>query len=367
MCLVSVFVSASAVDVQSFALEPKNSVNSSTGTKHYAPKYHDHHLLRKISPYMRPVVMEGRVQVFTLKPGVQEQSIPQHLLNQMREVSLSVLADNRPPQDWMKKIRSQRSKLRNPRIMNMISKVTASSYKEVISSIVGFGNRAKLPQPFTVWAQERLRSFGLPTKHDYNIVAFKKGETAPDEHIVLIGHMDTVSATVGADDNASGAAAVLEAARVFQNLKTKRSIWFILSEDEEIGLQGAIYFINQMRAAGELQKIKHVINMDMIAYNSNNIVDLETSKEFEPFANRMAEYVALYTNLTPNKVLNPWGSDHVPFIEAGIPAVLTIEHWRTHTPCWHKVCDTLEQLNFDYAKEITRLNTAAVAEMAELL
>jgi hypothetical protein len=54
-----------------------------------------------------------------------------------------------------------------------------------------------------------------------------------------------------------------------------------------------------------------------------------------------------------------WGSDHVPFLRKGIPGILTIEHWKTKTPCYHKSCDILDTLNISYLVEIAKLNLAA--------
>jgi hypothetical protein len=58
--------------------------------------------------------------------------------------------------------------------------------------------------------------------------------------------------------------------------------------------------------------------------------------------------------------LNPFNSDHVPFIQKSVPAVLTIEG--TDDAAIHSGRDTLDRLNFDLALEILRMNTAFVAE-----
>ncbi len=325
---------------------------------YFAPRFHDHDLEDALAFYMDTIVNEGRIKVYALKAGDSLDQLPAYIRENLRSLDINVLGDNRVYPDPLL-IGDE-----NPAIRKLVNQITEESYRETVSTIVNFGSRATVPAAFVPWAMEKFHSYGLAPVFDYNILAFKEGTLYPDEHVVIIGHMDTVSSTVGADDNASGAAGVLEIARVFQNVRTDRSIWFILAEDEEQGLLGARYFVNRMRESQNLQKIKHVINMDMIAYNTNGVVDLETSKDFESFADLMAGYAHRYTNLVPNKVLNPWGSDHVPFIDAGIPALLTIEHWSTHTPCWHRSCDTLGTLNFAYGKEVVRLNVAALAELA---
>jgi hypothetical protein len=333
--------------------------------RYLAPRFHDHEIEAELSQYADLVVNEGRIQIF--EPRFGANMIPNSLMQKLRPVDLSVLEDNRPDPAVLEMYKVLGPKYRNNDIKKLIEQISEESFRETLTSIVEFGERPRLPAGFVDWAQEKFRSYGYSPFYDYNVVAFKEGEVYPDEHLVIIGHMDSVPGTIGADDNASGAAAVLEIARIFQNVRTKRSIVFILSEDEEVGLLGAHHYIKRMQEAGDLAKIKFAINMDMIAYNSDGIVDLETSEDFESWANKMAELTMIYTHLQPNKVLNPWGSDHVPFIENKIPALLTIEHWKTHTPCWHQSCDTLNTLNFDFGKEITRLNAATLAEFAELL
>jgi Zn-dependent M28 family amino/carboxypeptidase len=69
-----------------------------------------------------------------------------------------------------------------------------------------------------------------------------------------------------------------------------------------------------------------------------------------------------YTGLMVQTSLNPFNSDHVPFIQKGVPAVLTIEGTDNANHAIHSARDTLDRLNFDLALEILRMNTAFVGE-----
>ena len=102
--------------------------------------------------------------------------------------------------------------------------------------------------------------------------------------------------------------------------------------------------------------------MDMIAYNQNGIVDLETNRKNKKLAEYFAMMAGKYTTLKSNLVLQAWGSDHIPFLKKKIPAILTIENWKTHTPCWHKSCDTFETLNLNYALEILKMNYSVILD-----
>ena len=102
--------------------------------------------------------------------------------------------------------------------------------------------------------------------------------------------------------------------------------------------------------------------MDMIGYNQNGIVDIETNRQFEDLARWKSSLVNTYTSLKPEITMPAWGSDHVPFLQQGVPSILTIEHWKTKNPCYHRECDKMEKINFTYLMEILKLNVAASIE-----
>jgi hypothetical protein len=58
------------------------------------------------------------------------------------------------------------------------------------------------------------------------------------------------------------------------------------------------------------------------------------------------------------------GSDHVPFIDADVPAVLTVESSDTGAGSAHAACDTLNDIDYDYALDILRMNTAFIVQEA---
>ena len=184
-----------------------------------------------------------------------------------------------------------------------------------------------------------------------------------DEYVLIEAHLDSVGKPfAGADDNASGAAGLLEIARILKNSAKNRGLIIFATNGEESGLLGAKDFVWKARDNGLLQKIKYVINMDMIGFNENGVVDIETNREFEELARWKSELVMTYSNLKPLITMPAWGSDHVPFLQYKVPSVLTIEHWKTKTPCYHRSCDTIDTINFDYLMEILKINIASSYE-----
>ena len=75
----------------------------------------------------------------------------------------------------------------------------------------------------------------------------------------------------------------------------------------------------------------------------------------------LSEAASTYTGLTVEVSLNPFASDHVPFIKADIPAVLTIEGADNTNGNIHSDKDTLEKLDYGFGLEILRMNVAFIA------
>lgn len=103
--------------------------------------------------------------------------------------------------------------------------------------------------------------------------------------------------------------------------------------------------------------------MDMIASKNTAVptVLLEGASLSSGQIADLAAAAATYTGLKVETSLNPFASDHVPFINAGIPAVLAIEGADSANGHIHSANDTLNFLNWPLAAEILRMNAAALA------
>jgi len=270
---------------------------------------------------------------------------------------------------------SRRRKGRLP-VDQLVRLVDADKIKADVISLSSYRNRAAGSdenRQAVNWAEDRLKALGYSTRQicyragSCSVLADKAGTQPATGTVLVMAHVDSVGrAFAGADDNASGTAALLEMARVLASAPVGKNLRFFVTNGEENGLLGATHYANQLQSAGELPQLKLVINMDMVGYNSNGVVELETNAPYAAVANKFAEHVHRYTSLRAKITLGAWGSDHVPFLERRVPAILTIENWDTKTPCYHKACDKPDTLNYEYAAEITKLNVAAVAEEAGL-
>jgi len=131
---------------------------------------------------------------------------------------------------------------------------------------------------------------------------------------------------------------------------------------EEEGLFGSKQYVANLPAA-ERARIRAVVNMDMIGtLNSpTRSVLLEGAPLSRSVIDGLSEAAMTYTQLAVETSLHPFASDHVPFIHAEIPAVLTIEGADSTNGNVHAGSDTVDHINYDFTLEILRMNAAFVA------
>ncbi len=205
-----------------------------------------------------------------------------------------------------------------------------------------------------------------------NVVATKTGVTTPDEYVVVGAHYDSTSPQAltlapGAEDNGSGSCLVMEIARMAAGYSFDRSVQFVLFDCEEQGLNGSEHFVDEAVAAGRV--IVSAITADMVTYyDSNYGVLIEGETEWEALMSVMEDAVADHTTLNSRKDYYSWGSDHVPFQQAGIPAFLAIDwDWGSY-PHYHQTSDTWANVaaTAHIGYEISQACAATLAEVAGL-
>lgn len=191
----------------------------------------------------------------------------------------------------------------------------------------------------------------------YNVMAYKVGTTLPDHKIIIGGHWDAVPNSPGADDNASGTAAVLEMARVLKDIETSMTIIFIALDAEEAGLLGAHHYADA--AAARNEDIVVMINSDMIAHLTNtNRANVYTAYTYG-YADLWADMAATHGGIDITDVLVGGGSsDQRAFWDAGYHAIFVQED--LFSPNWHDPTDIADSMNFDYMTRMVRA-TAATA------
>jgi hypothetical protein len=215
-----------------------------------------------------------------------------------------------------------------------------------------------------------LQPFAFYGYQSRNVWAVIPGLTEPGQKVVVVAHYDSTSdqprvLAPGADDNASGTAAVLELARLLAEERFDFSIVLLCVSAEEWGLFGSRDYAVQARERGD--DIVGAISLDMISYPdpAGYVVDLYGNSASEWLVDRFIAAAQPRARLRLDKVINPSMvySDHAPFWEQGYPALCANED--SASPYYHTTGDTLATLDMDFAVEATRAAVAATADLAQ--
>ncbi len=220
--------------------------------------------------------------------------------------------------------------------------------------------------------QTRRLPFQSSSTKRENLEAFFPGAAADQAgEVIVIGHLDSTSEKAstfapGADDNGTGAAGVLALARLVARAKTARAdVRFLVVLGEEQGILGSKAYVAGLSPSA-LARIRYVINMDMIGFDRTPPLSLliETSSFNTAMAEKTADLAGRYTTMSSQISYHAWGSDHVPFLNKKIPAILTIESEFDDNPNYHRTTDLMPAVNLDLCRQILRLNAALLGEYA---
>jgi aminopeptidase YwaD len=150
----------------------------------------------------------------------------------------------------------------------------------------------------------------------FNVVADIPGTDKDEEYALVGAHYEGHDIAQGAIDSGSGAATVIEMARVLNNVRDqiKRRIRFVCFGVEEIGLFGSKAYVEQH--AGELDKLRFMLNLDAAGGEGRKGVVLNDLPEVEPLFKRFAE--EMKAEVPIGQRVSPY-SDHWPFFLKGVP------------------------------------------------
>ncbi len=323
--------------------------------KYYLLTTHDPHIVKDLQKYSVLEKNTGRLVIVS-----KIKKVPDFINHYLRPIKLSEVKSYTPV--FKTKMNP------DPSVQMALKNITPEDVKSIVTKLSSFERRSAGTEDnkkASEWIEAEFKTYGYQTESDCfrnntcNIYAERKVEGK--DYFLIEAHLDSVGRPgAGADDNASGVAGLLILAREMAKQNPDKSLIFFATNGEERGLLGAKHYVKKLKKSGKLSKIKFVLNMDMIGYNQNGKVDLETNREHEDQARWMSQLVNAYTGLTPNISIPAWGSDHMPFLKEGIETILTIEYWKTKTPCYHSSCDKPGHLNYQYAAEIIRLNLATI-------
>jgi Zn-dependent M28 family amino/carboxypeptidase len=219
------------------------------------------------------------------------------------------------------------------------------------------------------------------------------GDSAPQEIVVLGAHYDSIAGTPGANDNASGVAALLEIARLLAGKPYPRTVRLVAFANEEPPFfytheMGSAVYATRARQRGE--QIKAMLALETIGYYIDQPGSQQYPMPFSLFYPDTGNFIGFVGNLSSRRLVRRalgafraatafpsqgvaapgwmtgvhW-SDHWSFWQAGYPAIMITDTALFRYPHYHAVTDTPEQLDYRSLARVTRGLADVVAELAK--
>lgn len=239
---------------------------------------------------------------------------------------------------------------------------------------------------------EELQAHGPVEQHHFgegadagvNLILRLPGQRPELAPVLVAAHYDGPLGSPGADDNASGVAALMELARRWAQNPPKRPVWLVAFDQEEWGMVGSAALARELKSSG--QRLHLMLSLEMLGYTAEEQnYPLEAMKAL--YGSR-GDFIALVANtgaaaLLPGlsrgmgahvktKVLPvPFKgrqlpdvrlSDHSPFWDEGYNAVMVTDTSFMRNPHYHQPSDTIETLDLPFLQAvIDGLDTAISA------
>ncbi len=340
---------------------------------------------------------------------------------------------------------AQRTEIRDPHISAMVSEVNASNLEQLIKKLVSFQTRHTLSDTLSkttgigaarTWIKSEFEKYGaasggrLQVSYDSfvqaadgrritapvvlkNVVAILPGTDPNDKRMLMVsGHYDSRVTDVmnikdfapGANDDASGVAAVMEMCRIMSKQKFSSTLVFVAMVGEEQGLYGATNLAK--RAKEEGWNVHLLMNNDIVGNSYGMETDIKDNKSVRVFSEGVsaietpaqaaarqsagtendgkARQAARYIKEVAERYVDQLdvkliyrrdrflrGGDHTPFSQQGFAAVRITEmnedfnrqHQDVRTENGFKYGDLPEYVDYNYLQKVTRMNLSVMANL----
>ncbi len=245
------------------------------------------------------------------------------------------------------------------------------------------------------------QTFSFGAVNGQNIIGKLPGMVNEDTVYIIDAHYDGVPNAPAADDNASGTAGVLEAARILSQYSFEKSIRFIGFDLEEVGLRGSIAYVSS--GIHPMENIDGVLNFEMIGYYSNRPNSQTVPGGFNllfPAAygqlqsdNFRGNFISSVGNTNSNSLNTSFKtnaqlyvpqlkvidlevpgngtiapdfrrSDHAPFWDTNRKALMLTDGANFRNSNYHTVNDVKDSLDFGFMTNVVKATIATVAALA---
>lgn len=272
----------------------------------------------------------------------------------------------------------------DPVVTALLEEVSGSNLTTTVQHLEDYGTRnCYTPQSVEAqnWIAQQFEDLGLSVEiMDFqmsgsasdNVIATLVGTTYPDEYVICGSHYDSYAnggGAPGADDNASGSAAVIEIARILSQYTFDRTIVFCTFSGEEYGLYGSEAYAS--RCSEEGMNIQGYFNLDMIGYLQSGS-PIHTDLIYPSSAQELADfYTDVCATYLPDFIVGPGAlsggdSDHTSFNNNGYMGIFPFEDSDNYSPYIHTPNDLVgpSYNNEDQAVVFTKATLASVVTMA---
>jgi len=217
--------------------------------------------------------------------------------------------------------------------------------------------------------------------HQNLILDLPAPSTLPSRSPILIGaHYDGVPRCPGADDNATGVAALLELARFFAEVPARSPLRFVAFDLEEYGLLGSQAYATELRRQG--QPLRLMLSLEMLGYCNQSPQSQTYPPGLQYFYPDRGNFIALVGNwktipdlMRLSRILRRSGpvpcewlpagdrglnirstrlSDHAPFWDQGYPALMVTDTAFLRNPHYHQESDRIDTLDLDFFTAVCR-------------
>lgn len=203
----------------------------------------------------------------------------------------------------------------------------------------------------------------------HNVIADIPGTEKPDEYVIVGGHLDSWDGAVGAVDNGTGVSTTLEAARLLMaaGARPKRTIRFMLWGGEEQGLHGSKGYVEQHPEL--MSKISTVLVHDG---GTNYLAGIRVTPDMRAQVDQVFEPIMKLNPDLPFEIghadgLQTGGSDHTPFIRAGVPGFFWVQDGRSdYNHMHHTQHDTFATAIPEYQRHSAMVVAIAAYNFANL-
>jgi Peptidase family M28 len=248
----------------------------------------------------------------------------------------------------------------------LIDRLKAMGYTPSLEPIDFLGSRTQTPQPKS----------GASDAPWNNIIVDLPGTTAKHEVVLIGAHFDAVPNSPGADDNGTGTACLLEAARVLKSYPMQRSVRLVFFNLEEIGLVGSRAHVERLkpRLESKEEQLVGMISLEMLGYftdeansqrsplpandiftppTTGNFLALVGLQRHQGFSQAFAKAMTasepglpvLAVDFLPIAPPDFARSDHAPFLGAGLPGVMLTDTANFRNPNYHTPKDTVDTID----------------------